>query len=94
MPDSIDVRNECGCVLACGYDEAEQHHRWWFDVTAAGRLVFISEVIHFEDMDRDAAGLDGRHYVDEDEAEVPPKVETALADAGYDQIVSTDGFLL
>jgi hypothetical protein len=90
----IDVRHTWGCVLAEARDSAEQKHRWWFDETDAGRLVFISEVIHFEDLDDNDVGIDGRHYVDEADADVPPKIHDALADEGYETIVDTDAHII
>jgi hypothetical protein len=89
--NSIEVSEECGCVLVRANDKADQEHRWWFDETDAGRLVFISEVIHFTDMQHEQVGLDGRHYVPEREADVPPKVESALDDEGYRGVFDTDG---
>lgn len=87
MPDTeIEVREEGGSVLVSAHDEAEMEHRWWFDPTEAGRLVFVSEVIHYED--------DSRHYVEEHEAVVPDPVHDALEAEGYDEVVDTSGFPL
>lgn len=89
--NDIEVRRECGCVLVTANDKANQEQRWWFDETDAGRLVFISEVIHFTDMDHEKIGIDGRHYVPEREADVPDKVRGALEAAGYDDgVFDTD----
>ena len=60
-----------------------------FDITDAGRLVFISEVIHFADTDE--IGVNGRHYVAESDAAVPPAVADELNDNGFETILNTDG---
>lgn len=92
MPHTnINVDEHFGCVLARASDKANQCHRWWFDKTEKDRLVFISEVIHYSDLDRGPHGLDGRHYVPESEADVPDTIRESLADAGFDTIVTPDG---
>lgn len=85
MPHTkIDVRDECGLVLAESNDPAGQPHRWWFEETDAGRLVFVGEVIDVE------VGGNSRHYVDEKDASVPPSIRTEL-DEQYEMIVDTSG---
>lgn len=92
----IEVKNYWGSVLAEATDKAHHNHRWWFETTEAGRLVLISEVIHF-DADGDSVVddlLTGRHYVDESKADVPDRVREVLEGEGFDCIVDPDGHVI
>lgn len=91
--DGIEVSDECGCVLVRATDKAGMEHRWWFDETDAGNLVFVGEVVHYDE-DAHPTLTAGRHYVPEDEASVPPRVEEALDEQDFKQIVDTDGHLI
>lgn len=94
MPDNIDIRSECGCVLVTALDDANQHHRWWFEPTPEGdKLVFISEVIDFEHEESEYTGIDGRHYVPEEKAEVPAVVADVMTDDGI-TVLDTEGGVL
>jgi hypothetical protein len=95
MPHTnIDVNEHFGCILVSSTDDANQRHRWWFDRTEKDRLVFISEVIHYSDLDMGEHGLDGRHYVPESEAAVPDAIRESLIEAGYDIIVTPNGTVM
>lgn len=89
MPHTnVNVRDECGLVLAEANDPADMSHRWWFDETDAGRLVFVGEVVDVE--------VDGnsRHYVEQDDAAVPDPIREELTAEGYETIVDTEGHVL
>lgn len=88
--DDIEVSDKFGCVLVRATDKAGMEHRWWFDETDAGRLVFVTEVVHY-DKDTGAMVASGRHYVPEDEASVPPRIEEALDRRGHEGLVDIDG---
>lgn len=83
----IDVSFERKCVVVTATDKADQTHTFLFDGTANG-LVFISEIIDLKD---DSVGIDGRHYVAEENMTVPPAVEEVLAEKGFETIVDTNG---
>lgn len=82
---SVDVRDECGLVLAESSDPADMPHRWWFDVTEEGRLVFVGEVVDV------GVGGNSRHYVEGEDAAVPDSIRAELRDEGYEMIVDTSG---
>lgn len=93
MPDSdIQVDDFMGAVLVKANDKAEQTHRWWFDRTDEGRLVFCAEVIAYTEDYSFMTETGGRHYVPENEMDVPDKVRDALQDEGFDtDIVDKNG---
>jgi len=100
MSDSKNVEIEywAGCVAAIVNSRPDQEHRWWFQETDGNRLVFVSEVVHFKDLDKEKSDVDGRHFKDESEAEVPDHVGSAVDAESYDgrvtEIVDTDGQVL
>lgn len=83
MSEGINVGTVGGLVLVRATDKAEQEHRWWFDETEAGRLLFGSEIIGYDE--------GRRHYVPEDEMEVPDRVRDELEAEGYETILDTEG---
>jgi hypothetical protein len=88
----LTVEQYWGAVLARESTE-RQEHRWWFQTTDAGRLVFISDVIEYQG-DEHADIAEGRHYHREANAEIPDRVTEQLFAEGYDMIVSTSGNVL
>jgi len=66
-------------------------HRWWFDETDDGRLVFCGEIIEFANLHERDLGLDARHYVDEKKMAVPTRVRERLAVEGYKTIFDLEG---
>lgn len=91
--DGIEVLDEHGYVLVRATDKAGMTHRWWFDETDAGRLVFVSEVVQYKE-DAHPEMTAGRHYMDEHKAEIPARVEKALAAEDFTTIVDTNGKIL
>lgn len=89
----VTVEKACGLVLVRGNDKADMEHRWWFETTEAGRLVFVQEVIECDERFEGDLSV-GRHFVPEDRAEVPDKVADALHENGYGSVVDTDGKIL
>lgn len=85
----ISVRRTWGCLLV---EKADSHskHRWWFEQTKSGRLVFISQVAEY-DKNEHPSLVEGRHYVSQEEAEVPENVRDALEDEGFERIFDSDG---
>lgn len=85
--DTIDIRAECGGVVACADDKADMEHRWWFDTTDGDTLVFAAEIIEDRVGENQPAV---RHYVESHEADVPEKVRDAIDEEGFEGVVVED----
>lgn len=85
MSEIVTVDEYWGTVyVSISREHTDTEHRWWFDVSSEGDLVFISEVIEWTDITETGRTSDGRHYVDESYAEVTDRVVDVLDEWGFD----------